>query len=248
MGLFDLLGRGKSPAAQEKKNERDVARLEKLVATKMSQNVDRQEAISALSAMATQRAAQALLKRFNWSMEPSITDQEEKEAAAQGIVAAGTQALAAIRGYCQKAESLRWPLQVLQEIVPEDEIVDEILSLLDQFDTEYLRNPEPKVQLVSLLEQYPSEDVRVAVEPFLADVNETVRFTAVTTVLAINDPKSVAALVAALEEEESLRVKNRILQGLLKRNWSVPEDLRDSCQAALPPDYILRGDKLEATR
>ena len=76
---------------------------------------------------------------------------------------------------------------MLKGIVPRERFVEELLALLDQFDTEYMRNVEPKVQLLAMLEEHPSEDVRVAVEPFLDDASETVRFTAVNTTFAMND-------------------------------------------------------------
>src|SRR5262245_9509495 len=243
MGLFDFLGKKKSePVLPKKASTKEVARLERLVANKLSQNYDRQEAIEELSKMASAESSAALLKRFNWSMDPSITDQEEKESAAQGIAGAGEKALDPIREYCKRAESLTWPLKVLKEIVPDDRYPEELLALLDQFDTEYVRNPEPKVQLIHTLESYPSEDVRVAIEPFLGDASEPVRFTAVASVFAMNDETSAPALVAALEEEESLRVKNRIAQGLSERAWTIPDELRDACRKGLPPDYAFSGE------
>src|ERR1700759_1449080 len=105
-----------------------------------------------------------------------------------GIVAAGEDALEPIREYCRKAESLTWPLKVLRAIVKDDQqAAQELLSVLDQFDTEYVRNAEPKVQLIQALEAYKSDEVRVAVEPFLTDMSEPLRFTAATTAFAVNN-------------------------------------------------------------
>jgi HEAT repeat protein len=256
MGFLDFLSKKKHPEQGEgtsksegsrKKSPREIARLARLVGEKMAQNYDRQEAIEELAKMGTAEAAEALLRRFSFSMEPSITDQEEKEAAADGIVAAGSAALDAVRAYCAKAESLTWPLKVLRRIIADEAIVDEILGILDQFDTEYMRNPEPKIQLLSVLEEYPTDDVREAVEPFLGDVSEPVRFAAVTTVFAVNDSRSARALVAALEEEESLRIKNRIAGGLAERGWEVPSDLRDLCSRVLPRGFRLDGDRIRGS-
>ena len=72
-------------------------------------------------------------------------------------------------------------------------------------------------------------------------MSEPVRFTAVTTLFAIGDPQSVATLVAALEEEESLRVKNRIAQGLAERSWEIPEELAAVCRTGLPAEFSLQG-------
>lgn len=228
-------------------SQRELARLTRVVSNKMSQNYDRQDAIQALGELGNAEGARALLKRFDFSMEPSITDQDEKEAAVNGIAAAGQSALEPIRAYCARAESLTWPLKVLRQIVDADRMPDELLTLLDQFDTEYQRNPEPKIQLVSLLEEYPTAEVREAVEPFLMDVNESVRFHASGTLFAIGDAASAEGLIDALAEEESLRVKNRIARGLEQAAWTIPGDLAPRCEEALPPGFTVRAGVVAAT-
>jgi len=243
MGLFDFLSGKKSQESSTKKpSAREFNRYARLVAEKMSQNYDRQEAIEVLAAQGTAESAAALLKRFSWTMEPSITDQEEKQAAAQGIVAAGDAALEPLRAYAGRAESLTWPLKVLRQIVAEEGIVDELLGLLDEFDTEYVRNIEPKRQLLAVLEEYPCSEVRQGVEPFLTDISEPIRFAAVTTTFSMDDEGCVPALAEALAEEESLRVRNRIAQGLADRGWKIPEDLRELFVDALPSDFRLQGE------
>jgi HEAT repeat protein len=191
--------------------------------------------------MGTRASAAALLKRFDWVMDPTILDSEEKEAALAGIVRAGEEAIEPIRAYCRKSESLLWALKALGKIVPADRLADELLALLDQFDTEYIRNPEPKIQLITELSHHPTEDVRIAIEPFLNVASEPVRFAAATTLFELNLPESVTSLVAALETEESLRIKNRICQGLADRKWPVPAEQRGTTAQALPPDYRLDG-------
>jgi HEAT repeat protein len=246
MGLFDFLGKKNSDAPTSgpprKANVKDLSRFVRLAGEKMAQDYDRQEAIQELAKAGTAEAVEGLLRRFGFTMEPSITDQDEKESAAEGIVRAGATAIEPIRRYAVRAESLTWPLKVLKRIVAEEQMEDELLALLEQFDTEYMRNPEPKIQLISVLEEYPSGEVRAKVEPFLTDVNETVRFHAAVTVFAMNDEASVPSLVAALAEEESLRVKNRIAQGLADKHWKMPAELGEACRKALPPGFALDGE------
>ncbi len=244
MGFLDLFKKQETGAS----SERELARLQKLVSNKFSQNIDRQDALERLAQMGTPEAADVLLKRFSWTLDPTITDHEEKELAVSGIAAVGTPALEPLRRYCARAESLTWPLKALRRIVEGDEFVQELLALLDQFDTEYMRNPEPKLQLVQLLGEYPSEDVRIAVEPFLGDASEAVRFAAVTTVFAVNDAKSVESLVSTLADEESLRVKNRVAQGIAERGWEIPEALRAKCAEALPNGFSMAGAAIRAYR
>jgi HEAT repeat protein len=244
MGFLDLFKKQDSGTS----SERELARLQKLVSNKFSQNIDRQDALERLAQMRTPLAADVLLKRFSWTLDPTITDHEEKELAVSGIASVGTPALEPLRRYCARAESLTWPLKALRRIVEGDELVQELLALLDEFDTDYMRNPEPKLQLVQLLGEYPSDDVRIAVEPFLADASEAVRFAAVTTVFAVNDPKSAESLVSALADEESLRVKNRVAQGIAERGWEIPEQLRAKCAQALPDGFSMAGAVIRSFR
>jgi HEAT repeat protein len=238
MGLFDFLGKKKQGGEA---SEREVQRFERIVGSKLSQNIDRQEAIEALSKMGTRASAAALLKRFDWVMDPTILDSEEKEAALAGVVRAGEEAIEPIRAYCRKSESLLWALRGLGKIVPTDRLAEELLALLDQFDTEYIRNPEPKIQLITELSHHPTEDVCIAVEPFLNDASEPVRFAAATALFELKLPESAPSLVAALETEESLRIKNRIAQGLVDRRWPVPEEQLATCKQALPSEFRMDG-------
>jgi HEAT repeat protein len=239
MGLFDFLGKKKATSGQS--SDKDVARFERIVGSKLSQNIDRQEAIDSLAKMGTRASAAALLKRFDWLMDPTILDSEEKETALAGVVRSGEEAIEPIRIYCRKAESLLWALKALAKIVPPERLADELLALLDQFDTEYVRNPEPKIQLITELSHHATDEVRVAVEPFLNDASEPVRFAAATTLFDLSLEESRTSLVAALETEESLRIKNRICQGLVDRKWAIPEEQLATCKPALPDGYRLDG-------
>lgn len=243
MGLFDLFSKKKEAP---KASVRDIQRLERLVANKLSQNLDRQDAIEQLSRIGTSASAGALLRRFDWQLDPSITDQEEKENCLRAIVAVGDDALEPVRTYCQKAESLMWPLRVLKGIVSGPELTDELLLLLDKFDTEYVRNVEPKVQLITELAQHKTDEVRTALEPFLEDTSEPVRFAAVTSIFALAYPESVPALVKALENEESLRIKNRISQGLAQHAWPIPDALHETVTEFLPTGFRLDGGVIKA--
>lgn len=234
MGFFDFLRKSNSnPPPAAAAGSKKVAGPAKVVADKRAQTYDRLEALQQLADMKSAEAAAALLKRFTFSIDPSITDQEEKDIAFQGIVAAGKDAVPAVVEFCAKAEALTWPLKVLRELLDDEEYRDELIELLERFDTEYARNIEPKLQIVSALEHVVSEDVREAVAPFLEDVNETVRFHAVQTTFAQNAAECIPALVKLLGAEESVRIKNKVAEGLQFRGWVIPEELREATRQAL---------------
>lgn len=247
MGLFDFFkGKsttgGKAGASERPRAaDKNVAKYEGAI-SKKAQNFDRQEAIEALAKLGTLDAATALLKRYTFSTDPSITDQEEKETAFRGIVSAGREALPAIRDYCVKAESLTWPLRMMRELLDDEAYVGEIMKMLEKWDTEYDRNVDPKIQLIAALEEVKDSRVRAAVERFLEDVHEPTRFHAVTTLLAQGDEAAAGPLARALIREEANRTKNRIAEGLALRGWIVPEPDRPGLDDKLPGAFRLNDD------
>ena len=235
MGLFDLFKAGdKKGAPKANPAAKWADRLEK-----RAQNYDRQEAINALSEMGTSEAVEVLLKRFTFHMDPSITDQEEKDAAFRGILKAGRAAVAPVRAFAAKAESLAWPMKIMDELLDEPEYVEELLKWLERWDTEYAKFVDPKVQILTTLEEHKHPRIREEVERFLEDVNEPARFHAVSTLVAQEDAAAAPALARLLGDEESLRVRTRIAEGLATRGWTVPEDEREAARKGLPPAYAI---------
>jgi HEAT repeat protein len=245
MGLFDLFKSGgnakKARDGEGKGTEAATAAAKwaEKAGDKRAQNYDRQEAIAELAEMGTPEAAAALLKRFTFNIDPSITDQEEKDGAYHGVLAAGQGALPAIRSFAGKAESLAWPIKLVKALLGEEAYVEELLLWLGRWDTEYAKFIDPKLQLLSALEEFKNPAILPKVEPFLEDVNGDARFLAVGAVLAQENESAIPALLAQLEQEESLRVKNRVLDGFANRGWVVPEDSVAKTRKVLPPDYSI---------
>ncbi len=244
MGLFDFLKKSNSSAPPATAAEKKVSGPAKVVADKRAQTYDRAEAISQLSSLQTPEAASALLRRFTFSIDPSITDQEEKDAAYNGIVTVGKPAVAPILAFCERAEVLTWPLRMLKEILDEEEYVKELLALADAQDTDYSRNVEPKIQVLSALEEVSGDEVRAAAERFLEDSNENVRFHAIAATFAQANEESVPPILRAMFEEESVRIKNKICDGFVHRSWKVPEELLAQAQKAMRDvsDFRLGAD------
>ncbi len=240
MGLFDLF-KG-SPKAEGKPRPKGnpaakwADRVERRV-----QNYDRQEAIQALSEMASAEAVEVLLKRFTFHMDPSITDQEEKDAAFRGILRAGRNAIEPVRAFAAKAESLAWPMKIIRELLDEGEYIEELLRWLAKWDTDYAKFVDPKVQILVALEEHRHPRIREEVERFLEDVNEPARFHAASTLLAQDDMAAVPALEKLLLEEESVRVRTRVAEGLASRAWPLSEDTRAGVRNVLPAGYSLDG-------
>jgi HEAT repeat protein len=276
VGLFDFLKRKKASDGDDKPVDRKLASLAKTASSKKGQTYDRDEAMRGLIAIGSPEAAAALLKRFSLQVDPSITDQEEKQFAFDGIISIGRgecgkrvgdagksakeisdepltadekaelrdAVVAAVRAYCKRAENLTWALKIMRTLLDDVAYETQLLSLLGDWDTEYTRNVEPKLSIIAALEELISPPVRVAVEEYLDDVNETVRFHAVETTFKQGNTVSIAPLVAMAKNDESVRIKNKVAEGLFRNGWTIPEELRGDFQQALQAtqEYSMSSD------
>jgi HEAT repeat protein len=235
MGLFDFFKKSSStaPPPGSPAQDKTVARLGRTAADKLAQNYDRLEALEALARIQSSEAAAALLKRFTFSIEPSITDQEEKELAFRGIVDCGELAHEPTMAFCEKAESLTWPLKILREILTPESYIDEVVGLLDEHDTEYARNVDPKLHLIEALMGQKGDEVREVLLRFLEDVSEPVRFKAVACLFSMDDESLTPRLTQFALDDESVRVRNEVAKGFAARNWAVPSELRDAFASSL---------------
>ncbi len=216
MGFMDFLG----GSSEERSRKRHAAR----VASKRAQAPDRWDSIHALGDMKSAAAVEALLVRFTFKVDPSITDQEEKDAAFQAILKAGDAAVPPVVAFMQSAETIAWSIKLLNRLVPEATAVEHLLELLERMDTEYERDPQKKIQILAELAERKDPRIRPAVERFLEDINETARFHALSAVFAQEDAEaSRPVLTRILVEDESNRIRARILDGFLALGWAVPE-------------------------
>jgi HEAT repeat protein len=231
MALFGLLGK-KSDASQLKKQAERAT-------NRRAQAIDRWEAIQALLKMQTPEAVEALLPRFTFYVDPSITDQDEKDAAFEGIVAMGDAAIAPVVAFLSKADSISWALKILDRIMSQDAVTGTLLDLLAKMDTEYERDPQRKIQTLLALEERKDPRIGEAAVRFLDDANETVRFQAVGALLAQPEGEQHrAALLRCFCAEESVRVRNRVLEGFAAHGWDVG-DAAAQVKTRLPAGYSL---------
>ncbi|MEY4576205.1 MAG: hypothetical protein RL701_908 [Pseudomonadota bacterium] len=220
MAFLGIFGKKSEGGAVRKHAER--------VANKRAQAYDRWDSIQALAQMHTTEAVAALLPRFTYYVEPSITDQEEKDAAFAGVVDAGAVGVEPVLAFLKRADSISWPLKMLDKIAEPDVVVGHLIDLLSGMDTEYARDPESKIQILSTLSERADARVADLVVRFVTDANESARFAAVGAVVgqeAVEAHKAV--LVSALCVDDSVRVRNRIFEALAAKNLSVqPEQAR----------------------
>lgn len=236
MGLFDVFKGGGGL-------QKHIAR----VGNKRGQKHERWESIQVLANDGSEEALRALLVRFTIRVDPSITDGEEKNAAFHGIVQHGEAALGPVRDFLESSDTLAWPLKILKEIQTEEAVTTVLLELLSKMHTEYERDPQKKIDVIATFEERKDPRIVEAVARFLEDMNETVRFHAVGAILHQDEAEQARdALTQAFLAEESVRVRMRILDGYVERNWRLA-DVKEEAAKKMPNGYTL-GKKGEVRK
>lgn len=231
MGLLDIFAKKDSPAAIKKHAAR--------VANKRSQTPDRWESIKALREAGGQAAAEALLPRFDYKVDPSISDREEKDYVVECLVHMGEAALPAVRAHLHNSDSIAWPLRVLTQLLDEDGVVTELLAVAADMSAEYERFPEKKIQVLAELEERRDPRIAPAVLPFVRDMNENARYHAVGALLRQEEAADfVESVMDAFLEEESARIRATVLDRLADAALGVGPR-QPEVAAHMPPGYKL---------
>lgn len=252
MGLFDLFTKG-DPA--EKKREAALKKLTNMY----YQKIDRMAAAESCAELARAGDSEAiaiLLRRFEHLAPNTTSDREEKEYVVNLLVDLGAPAVAPIEAYVKRtAQPVYWPMLVLENLLDDDRFADLYADVLRATDNDYHRDPERKLGLVQGAGERTTDAVRDALLPFLDDHHEDVRHAAVDSLLRVTDKRVEAgdagaedtartALVERLGgEEESIRIRSRILEAFARRGWSV-EDRAELVRQHLVSGYRLDGLKV----
>ncbi len=239
----------------------DASGIEKYgrsLANKRSQAPDRWDSMQSLNGVLQNRknapdnaaalVTSALLPRFTYYTDPTISDQEEKDYAFRLIVDAGEGAVEPVRKFMLRAESLTWPLKMLERLLTVDQVTAELLALLEPMDVDYERDPQRKLQILQALEARVDAKIADAVLRFVTDANETARFHAVGALLGQADvDSSREVLVDVLLKDESARVKARVLELFQKRGWDLA-GVRPQLERQLPSGWSLDGKHIPQNR
>jgi len=220
MGLLDLF-------SKEKSRERNVNRA----INKYSQSPDRMKALQSLAVDGSPEALYGLLRRFGMMYDKTIDDEQEKEWVFETLAAKGGVVLEPLKKYLLAADAIAWPLRLLDKIVAtKDEVIDVVAYVMTRHEPGYERDPTKKIQLLNHLAGIKNARVPALVVPYLADMDEGVRYAAAEALLCQED--EAAAREPLLEvftsdKEESKRLRIRIADGFAQLGWPLGERRAD---------------------
>jgi hypothetical protein len=222
----------------EARRKNRIASLTKKMTQKFGQTEDRMGAAVALSREG-EDGIRALLKRFTNTCDNHTHDQTEKQDVSDMLVEFGPQAIPPIRDFLAREKEVTWAMKTLARLVDRKEWLDIVLGTIEGKDSE--NTDSEKINQI-LLELHETKDPRAVATAarYLEDLNDTVRFTAIETLASIEDEAAHAPLLTALTkpEEESQRVRHRIIELFVERGWEV-KGFRKAVEDRLPEGFYL---------
>lgn len=246
------------------KNERARRSIEKNLRTALNKRVQPEERWTALYALRDNGSSEAvygLLKRFTFIAEGKgglVTDEEEKNWVFQTILSFGEKTLPELERFILGKEgpavnpvhSISQALQLYRRIVHDDP--DAIIALMEKLvqanEPGYERDPIRKEEILAFCKEWSDARLPSLLKGYLEDANETIRFMTVECLLQYDDEATCREPLLKLfkpEHDESLRIRNRIIQGFCEKGWSI-KGYRSYVEPHLNMEefQIFRGDTI----
>jgi hypothetical protein len=222
VGLKDLFS-----SSGRSKNRLD--RHMRAVINQYGQSAERYHAMQELLEIGTPPAIIGLMRRFTINSSKSIEDEEEKNWLSKRLTDLDKGLLlSAAREFCLANDNIAWVLRIVEDRANEREEWELFDALLEKHPPVYERDPSKKLQLLAHIAEIENPRVTEILSRYLADPDETVRFQVVDNLLDIAedrqpDPVLLDALTARLadKDEDSLRLRTKILTGLARLKWDV---------------------------
>lgn len=235
MGLKDFISNYK-----EKRRASSLKRNISRLANKHQLSENRYAAAEWLHSDGSDEAIAGLLKRFGFTYDNSIKDKAEKEYVTKIILSFGERAVPAIKDYINRHENIAWPLRILEKLIPKEDILEFLLSILSEEDATFKDDIlEKRLDLLNYLAEFKDPRIVKKTVSFLKDEDEEVRFRAIEVLGEQGDEIAKEPLIEILiNDEESARVKMRILEVIMGAGWTV-SGFKKKVEETLPEGYYL---------
>ncbi len=234
MSVFDLFSKdGRQQRAREKNMSRAV--------NKYAQSPDRLKALQSLRDDGSPDAIYGLLRRFGMMYDKTIEDEQEKDWVFEVLLELGPAIIAPIKKYLLSADSISWPLRLLDRVAGKEQELEVLKAVLERHEPGYERDPTKKIQLLNHLASVKDDRVPPLVVPYLADMDEGVRYAAVEALVRHkNEELAREPLLQHFisDAEDSLRIRLQIAEGFTELAWLV-KGHRGEVEKKLPEQFQL---------
>jgi hypothetical protein len=227
---------------KKKRQDKAIASQAKVALNPKTLHEERAAAIDYLAHVDDlQKAVPLLLKRFDFSLDHGINDSREKDAAMEGVIKYGRDALAIVRDHLQQTPRIAWPLKIIQKIGTDQDVVESLEACLQFGDIEFDRNlVDRNYDLLCYLRDYPLADKGLKLLPYLKMHDERLRFAAVEVLLAQGDLNLIGQNLEIFiidESAENTRLRQAVIENYLTHRW--PLQSLDLAEGLIPRTNVM---------
>jgi hypothetical protein len=186
-------------------------------------------------------ALYGMLRRFGMMYDKTIEDEQEKDWVFEVLLEKGQVIIGPIRKYLLSAESVSWPLRLLDRVAGKDEELEVLKAVLERHEPGYERDPTKKIQVLNHLASVKDDRVPPLLVPYLADMDEGVRYAAVEALVRHKNEeiaREPLLLHFVSDSEDSLRIRIQIAEGFADLAWLV-KGHRGEVEKRLPEQFQL---------
>jgi hypothetical protein len=222
-----------------------VDKLIKTATNPYAQSADRYHAMEQLIGDGSEEALLGLFKRFTVVSTKSIEDEEEKGWIYRQLSGLGSKVLGPAKTFCLEADNIAWALRIVEEVADETQEWELLDALLERHPPGYERDPSKKLQLLTHVAEIEDPQVPRILVGYLEDPDEGIRFFVAEQLLDFADESAREPLLKRLcnPEEESLRIRTKILDGFADRQWEVG-DHAEAVSKNIGHEHALAGGKI----
>ncbi len=234
MGILNFL-------SKEGRGKRNLEGNIKRAVHKYAQSPDRYKALQGLLENGTPEAIYGAIRRFGMMYDKSIEDEQEKEWLFDALVEKGASIIPQVERYLLSAESISWPLRLLNKVAAKEHELEVIKRILERHEPGYERDPTKKIQLVNHLAGLKATEAPALCVGYLVDMDEGVRYAAAEALIRLeNEDVAREPLIEhfVADSEESLRVRLQIAEGFVARGWLVTTH-RPAFDKKLPDQFSI---------
>tara|TARA_R110002096_G_scaffold436100_1_gene667716 strand:- start:85924 stop:86670 length:747 start_codon:yes stop_codon:yes gene_type:complete len=204
--------------------EKSLTKTMERASNALAQSSDRWGAMEKLLENGSDEAIFALCKRFSFTSDKTIEDQQEKDWTVSKLASLGQRTLAPLRRYMAGASNLGYPLKILGQITSEQATLKVIDELLVIEEPGYVRDPKRRIDIIEWLGEWSAapRDIVVRILPYVEDFDENVRMKTLETISRQPDVVAAETLCRAMVcEEESKRFQLRCAEIVAEQSWPV---------------------------
>ncbi len=234
--MFDLFRRG---GLSQKQIDRAVKRLTE----PHGEEGPRIEAAERLFEWGTPEAILGLVKRFTISSLVITQDVEEKRMVVEMLVEKGPEAVGPILRFMKIHHQVDWPVQALARILPEKELIDHLIEIIETVAESEFTASEHRVSLLRAIQGHVTEEMSATLQTFLVDSDDDVRIVAIEALASLGQTVRERLLEVFLEAEDRPRIRRQIAEIFSDQEWPV-KGFRPKIEETLPDGFALNAKGL----